>query len=237
MKNRLRVIGSGNAFNMDGRAHACYLIEDNLLLDCGGASLLRLNSLGVDLNKLDGLLITHFHGDHFAGLPFLLLTYQYVLSRNRPFVIMGPPGLREACNHILDLMYPGVTFSFQIEYLEQMPRESFEFKEFQILPMPVTHRPESVGYRITWNGKVFAFSGDASYDSHLFELVSGVDLALVELSLHDNDGTVAHVALCQLGDGKLKAGRIVFSHVFDELAKSARAAGYEVAEDGDVFEF
>lgn len=237
MKNRVRVIGSGNAFNMDGRAHACYLLEDRLLLDLGAASLLRLNSLKVDLEKLDGLLLTHFHGDHFAGLPFLLLAYQYVLGRTRPFVLLGPAGLIDACTKLLDLTYPGVELSFPVEYRELAPGKPSTFTGFEILPMSVTHKKESVGYKITWNERTFVFSGDAAYDPLLFNLVRNADLAVVELSLHENDGSVAHVALSQLGDKALKAKRIVYTHVFDALAKSARALGFEVAEDGAEFEF
>ncbi|MBL8021111.1 MAG: MBL fold metallo-hydrolase [Leptospirales bacterium] len=235
--NRVRVIGSGNAFNMDGRAHACYLLEDRLLLDCGAASLLRLNSLEVDLGKLDGLLLTHFHGDHFAGLPFLLLTYQYVLGRTRPFVVLGPAGLRDACRALLDLTYPGVELSFPVEYRELESNVFSHFSGFDIFPMPVTHKKESVGYRIKWNEKTFAFSGDSAYDSLLFDLVHSVDLAIVELSMYENDGSVAHVALSQIRDGSLQAKRIVFTHVFNRLAESARAEQLEVAEDGNTYEF
>lgn len=238
---RVQIIGSGNAFNMDGRAHACYLIESDLLLDCGASSVLRMQSLHVDLASIEGVLFTHFHGDHLAGLPFLLLNYKYILKRSESLTILGPRGIQETCERLLELTYPGMTFEFPIHFVEITPDTDVAFKDKTIRGMPVTHRPESLGYRITWekdsSRRTFAFSGDAAYDSKLFDLVRGVDLAVVELSLVENDGSVAHVALSEVRDGSLRSQRVVYSHVYDELANLARMEGLTVAEDGMILEF
>lgn len=81
-----------------------------------------------------------------------------------------------------------------------------------------------------------AFSGDTAYDENLFALVRGVDLALVELSMFENDGSVAHVALSQL-NGELQAKQVVYTHIFDDLARAAEAAGLATACDGLEIEF
>jgi ribonuclease BN (tRNA processing enzyme) len=227
--NRLRIIGSGNAFNLDGRAHACYLLEESLLLDCGASSPLRLRSLGVDFTRIRAVLLTHFHGDHIAGLPFLYLNFQFIEKRTELLHVLGPPGTEEMSRRLLDTMYPGMELGFPIEFTEIKTRASFE--SFEIVPYPISHKEESLGYRISWNGKTMAFSGDTAYDENLFELVRGVDLALVELSMFENDGSVAHVALSQL-KGELQAKRIVYTHIFDRLAAAAEDAGFETASDG-----
>lgn len=243
---RVQVIGSGNAFNSDGRAHACYLLENRagaqMLLDCGATSLYRLQQLKIDLSKIDQLALTHFHGDHFGGLPFLLIEYDIVRARRTPFTILGPPGVEAACEALIELCYPQFKFHFPIVYRE-IPRDGLESGGFFLKPYPVTHKAESVGYRISDGdgGKVFAFSGDASYDENLFALTDGVDLAIVELSMEEQtDPPVAHVALSEVRarPQALGAKRLVFTHIYNDLAAKARATSLgEVAEDGAEYWF
>lgn len=236
MPNRIRVIGSGNAFNLDGRAHACFLLESKLLLDCGASSPLRMRSCAVDFKKIEGVLLTHFHGDHAAGLPFLYLNLQYIEKRTDPLWILGPRGTEEISHRLLDVMYPGMELSFPLQFLE-IENSPVRFLDFDIVPFPITHKTESLGYRISWNGRTMAFSGDTSYDQKLFDLVRGVDLALVELSMFENEGgSVAHVALSELR-GELQARRIVYTHIFDALAQAAQKRGLETALDGLELEF
>lgn len=234
--NRVRVIGSGNAFNFDGRAHACYLIEDSLLLDCGASSPASLRSLGVDLTKLQGVLLTHFHGDHAAGLPFLYLNMHFIEGRTEPLHLMGPAGTRDIARQLLDVMYPGLDLAFPVLVHEIEPGTAHTFSRFTIQSMPITHKEESLGYRITWNNRTFAFSGDSAYDEKLFRLVEGVDLALVELSMFENPSGTAHVSLSEIGE-ELKARRVVFTHIYDELAAAAESRGLETAHDGLRLEF
>lgn len=72
---QLRFVGCGDAFGSGGRFNTCFHVAGrrvNVLIDCGASSLPALKSQGVSRNDIDLVLITHFHGDHFAGLPFLL---------------------------------------------------------------------------------------------------------------------------------------------------------------------
>lgn len=239
----LTIIGSGNAFNTDGRAHACYLLEETggqrLLLDLGATSLYRLQQERIDLNSIDLLLLTHFHGDHFMGLPFLLIQMGLVDRRQKPFTIAGPAGVQERCQQLLELAYPGMKYSFPIAY-QEIPVAGCTIDAFQIRPFPVTHQPESLGYRITGGtGKTIAFSGDAMFDEKLFRLMEGVDLGLMEVSmLEQTDPPVVHVAVDELEKGiqELKAKRLVFTHLFDRVAVRLQESGLgEVAADGMVF--
>jgi ribonuclease BN (tRNA processing enzyme) len=95
---RLTVIGCGDAFGSGGRFNTCFLIagaNSTILLDCGASSLVALHAAGVDLAAIDGVIISHLHGDHFGGLPFFLLDAQFLTRRDRPLLIAGPPGTRD----------------------------------------------------------------------------------------------------------------------------------------------
>ena len=258
--SRVTIVGSGNAFNSDGRAHACYLIDSSettnpgtkpatrILMDVGATSLYRLQQLNIAAASIDAILLTHFHGDHYAGLPFVLLQMDLVEGRQHPLEILGPPGVQQACETIIEACYPGFEFHFPIVYRELDARAAHitttQCGDFQIVPYPIEHKTESTGYRLLGaDGGSLAFSGDSGYDGLLAALVDGVDLALIELTMPEQyDPPIAHVALNdvreQTNGHQLNAKRLVFTHITDALAREIENAGPGTAAyDGLVLEF
>ena len=91
---RVTVLGAGDAFSSGGQRQSGYLVETHratFLLDCGTTTLLALKSLQIPAEQIDFVAISHMHGDHFGGLPFLFLEYLYENPRTRPLHIVGPP--------------------------------------------------------------------------------------------------------------------------------------------------
>jgi ribonuclease BN (tRNA processing enzyme) len=79
-KLRLQFIGCGDAFGSDGRFNTCFHVtggRSNFLIDCGASSLIALKKYEIDLNAIQTIFITHFHADHFGGLPFFMLNAQF----------------------------------------------------------------------------------------------------------------------------------------------------------------
>src|SRR5438552_13475375 len=92
---RVTVLGSGDAFGSGGRLHSAYLVESprhTFLLDCGPSILQSLKRSGRDPGAVDFVLLSHLHGDHFGGLPFLFMEYRFEEPRSRPLAVYGPPG-------------------------------------------------------------------------------------------------------------------------------------------------
>jgi len=92
---RLTFLGSGDAFGSGGRLQTCMLLESDgrrWLLDCGATSLVGLRGAGIDPSSIDAVLISHLHGDHFGGVPFLLLDGQFRRGA-RPLTVAGPRGV------------------------------------------------------------------------------------------------------------------------------------------------
>ena len=78
---RLRFVGCGDAFGSGGRGNTCFHVtggEVNFLIDCGASSMVAIRKWGVDPNAISTVLVSHLHGDHFAGLPFFLLDAQLI---------------------------------------------------------------------------------------------------------------------------------------------------------------
>src|ERR1700719_1537336 len=104
---QLRFVGCGDAFGSGGRSNTCFHVtgdQVNFLIDCGASSLPALKRLGIARDAIDLILITHFHGDHFAGLPFLLLDAQFT-RRARPLVIAGPQGIETRMMQVMEALF------------------------------------------------------------------------------------------------------------------------------------
>jgi ribonuclease BN (tRNA processing enzyme) len=104
---QLQFVGCGDALGSGGRYNTCFhVIGDrvNFLIDCGASSLPALKRLDIARNDIDLILITHFHGDHFGGLPFLLLDAQFT-RRTRPLVIAGPSGIETRLPQLMEVMF------------------------------------------------------------------------------------------------------------------------------------
>ena len=76
---KITILGSGDAFGTGGRFNSCLHVEaagQRMLVDCGSSGMVTLNKAGIERNGLSTLLFTHFHGDHFGGLPAIPSIYQ-----------------------------------------------------------------------------------------------------------------------------------------------------------------
>ena len=92
---QVTVLGSGDAFGSGGRLHSAYLMEvpgATFLVDCGTTVLQGLKRAHVDPTRVDFVCLSHLHGDHFGGVPFLFMDYLYENRRDRPIAVYGPPG-------------------------------------------------------------------------------------------------------------------------------------------------
>src|SRR3569833_3401830 len=91
---KLTIVGCGDAFGSGGRMNTCFWLttaKANLVVDFGASSLVALKKANLDPNAIDGIVLSNLHGDHFGALPLLLLDYQFLSRRERPFLLAGPP--------------------------------------------------------------------------------------------------------------------------------------------------
>jgi ribonuclease Z len=116
---------------------------DRILFDCGEGTQRQLVR-SVGLVDLDAVFLTHFHADHWLGLPGLLKTFD-LRGRERPLAIHGPPGLKELL--ALALRAAG-RVRFELDLIELEPGDVLERDGYRIAPVPVLHRGRAFGYAI-----------------------------------------------------------------------------------------
>jgi ribonuclease Z len=112
-----------------------------ILFDCGEGTQRQLVS-SVGLADLDEIFLTHFHADHWLGLPGLLKTFD-LRGREQPLAVHGPPGLRQLLT--LALRTAG-RVRFPLEMVELDPSDVLERDGYKIAAVPVAHRTPAYGY-------------------------------------------------------------------------------------------
>src|SRR3981081_3807873 len=141
---QLRFVGCGDAFGSGGRFNTCFHATGeraNFLIDCGASSLPALKRLGIARDDIDLILITHFHGDHFAGLPFLLLDAQFT-RRTRPLVIAGPEGIEMRLAQVMEALFENSSKTkqrFDLSIVALSPAETRSFGAVNVTRFPVVH--------------------------------------------------------------------------------------------------
>ncbi len=114
---------------------------DRILFDCGEGTQRQLVS-SVGLTELTEVFLTHFHADHWLGLPGMLKTFD-LRARERPLAVHGPPGLRELLT-VAQRLAGRVRFELQL--IELQPGEVLRRDGYSIAPVPVAHRSPAFGY-------------------------------------------------------------------------------------------
>ena len=118
-----------------------------LLCDCGEGAQLQAQRAGLSLARLDAVLITHLHGDHFNGLPGLLGTLG-LEGRQRPLVVAGPPGLAALLQHLQQAGSLG-TGEMEVRIVEQQGAGGqLELPGFLVESRALEHRVPTYGYRV-----------------------------------------------------------------------------------------
>lgn len=179
-------LGSGNAF-AQGRYWSSFLLNGRYLFEASPVVLPHLKQSGVPPEDVEAVFISHFHGDHFFGLPFLLLEYSELATRVKDLTIVGPPGIEERLRTVTEAGFPRVASkerTYQERYLELQDGLAGEVAGLKFLARSVTHVDDlqCFGFRVQLGGRTVAYSGDSKMCDPLLELAEGADVFVVECS-------------------------------------------------------
>jgi ribonuclease BN (tRNA processing enzyme) len=225
----ITLLGTGTCqIEHERRASSVLLQLDDLpiLFDCGHGIVQRLVEAGIRHDRLNHVVISHFHPDHVSDLIPLMQAGAWSQRdpRSTDLRIYGPSGTQRLIDGLLDLF--GASSFTQPSYqlrVHEITGDSFSIDRFHFdfLSLPPANNH---GLRFTWHGRRYAITGDSHFHGHEIDFLRGVDLAIID-SGHPTDEEIVQLA------SQSQAKIIVCSHQYRELdiarlQAQARDAGY-----------
>jgi ribonuclease BN (tRNA processing enzyme) len=227
--NQLTLLGTGTCqIEYARRASSVLLQLDGtpILFDCGHGIVQCLLDAGIDPNRLDHVVISHFHPDHVSDL--IPLLHAGAWSRRNPRTtdlhVYGPPGVRAFMDGLFQLFGPSAfrqpSYSVIVHEVTE-ERFSIGTQHFDFIDLPPAGNH---GLRFAINGKTCALSGDSNFHEQEITFLKGVDLAIIDSGHPSNDEIVQLAAASQ-------ARILVCSHLYrdlnaEQLQSQASSAGY-----------
>jgi ribonuclease BN (tRNA processing enzyme) len=234
-------VGTSDAFGSGGRRQSAVMLRlagGGVLVDCGATTGTGLCELGIERDEIDSIVVSHFHGDHYGGIPALLLACLYEDQRKHPLRIVGPPGVEARVRELSHAMCYGIEdreWSFPIHFQEfhkgaELEAGPVRVKAFEALHQEHT-RPH--GFVLRDRQCSIAYSGDTGWFPELPRRVGEADLFVCECTYHDFafDFHLNHEQLVE-HKHEFQCGRIVLTHFGSEMTDRRGRAAFETADDG-----
>ncbi len=242
---RVHFLGTGDAFGSGGRFQTCFHVtagSTQFLIDCGASAPLAMKRFGVDLAQLDCVLISHFHGDHYGGLPFLAVEEGIFHRRKAPLVVVGPRGVRERVGQAAEALFPGSTGAsggLPLRFVEYSERQPTEVGNLKVQVWPVVHSAgtEPHALRIQCMGKMIGYSGDTEWTENLIPVAAKADLFICEAYFFEKK-VPKHLDYRTLAAhrSRLDCQKLMLTHFHDDMLQHLSAVDEECAEDGKLVE-
>lgn len=234
-------IGTSDAFGAGGRRQSAIFARGErggMLFDCGGTTNTGLAQLGIPRVEVDVILISHFHGDHFGGIPAFLYASLYTDARTHPLEIVGPPKIQARVHALATALGHHLNdreWTFPIRYREIRAGEQFAAGPAQIKAFATQHQADAhpQGYCVKLGREEIAYSGDTGWFEELPHHIAGSDLFICECTLHRAELDF-HLSLEELREHRddLDCGRLILTHLGQEMSDQRGQIEIETADDG-----
>jgi ribonuclease BN (tRNA processing enzyme) len=242
---QIRFVGSGDAFGSGGRWQTCISVTaggQRLLVDCGATSLVAMKAQGIDPGSVDAVALTHLHGDHFGGLPFLILDGQFS-RRVAPLRVLGPAGTGARLAQAMEAFFPGssaVERRFAVEVEELVPDgPPIQVGEMAVRAWPVVHASgaPALALRVADGRSRFAYSGDTEWTPSLVAAADSSDVFAVEAYTYDKPVRY-HLDYTTLGAhlNEISAGTTILTHMSASMLERLDEVDQRGAYDGLTME-
>lgn len=245
-------LGVGEAFD-EQFPNTSILIRHNtgtspvtLLLDCGFTAPPQFWKEVPEADRLDGIWISHFHGDHYFGLPALLVRF-WEEGRTKILTLMGQKGIETIVRQALALAYPGFyeRLAFPIRFVEVEPGQEVQVFGIIFQAAENSHPQRDLALRIDARQTAIYYSGDGRPTPEGMALAKGSQLVIHE-AFHVEGDVPGHGTVTGAIDMARKCGasRLALVHIqrkvrrqvmerIQEFEEMARSLSLIVPEPGD----
>ena len=218
---KIRYLGAGAIYSKYNCASE--LIDEKILVDVGNGVLKELRKVNYDLTKLEMIIITHLHADHYADLPALILNLEVEEDLN-PIYIVGPKGLKENLIELCNIYYHDYLDEFfeeKIKFMEILPEtKSIEiFSDYDIMVQKVDHyNIESYGYII--NNKL-GITGDTCLCKEVLNIFENSEIVITDISMIKR--TKYHMGIDDIETiRKTYKNKIIATHLRDDTREELK---------------
>jgi ribonuclease BN (tRNA processing enzyme) len=209
------LLGVGEAFDATlGNTSALLTAESRLLVDCGYAVPASLWACNGDPDFLDGVYLSHAHGDHYFGMP-PVIGRLWESGRSRELAVITQEPVFARMRDAVELAYPGILdrCQFPLRLIPAEPNGKVEWREFRLAFAPTTHSVSNLAVRVETAGRSFAYSGDGVFTAASRDLFSGADVLLHEAYSFDQHPIHADIPGVIAMAAEAKVGRLLLTHV------------------------
>jgi ribonuclease BN (tRNA processing enzyme) len=237
----VRVLGCGDAFGSGGRLHTSFMLDapgTRLLIDCGTSALIAMHRSRIDPARLDAVVLSHLHGDHFGGLPFLLLDAAFVSRRSTPLLVAGPPGTLARLRRTTEALFPGFWGArghALVRTITWRDRRPAAVAGATVTPFRVAHESGAPAFavRVSCGGCTVAYSGDTGWTPSLLAAAEGSDLFICEATSYDRT-IPAHLTYAAVARHReaFRTRRLVLTHLGPDMIARSASLAVESLRDG-----
>lgn len=170
-------LGNWSAKTLPGKINTSFVIDGNIACDFGPSSLQAMLEKGLDPNRLERVLISHLHYDHYSGL-IGLLWYRAMSGNEDELVITGPEGIEERSRKLLELYNTPQGFHIYASFQENTGKNVEIFSGEHTVP--------DNAYRIKHENRIIFYSGDTVYSENIVNGADKADLLIHEMTYTDD---------------------------------------------------
>ena len=212
-----------------------------VLMEAGPTVLCAMKRMKIAPDEIDLILISHLHGDHFGGLPFLILEYIYESPPRKPIIVAGPARLEERTWLLFETMFPRtrgdierVRDKLRFVVLDPGVKQRLGKLQVETIRTPHMRYEPSLALKFALNGKTIAFSGDSGWTDELIKFTAGADLFMCECTYFESAHLDFHMNYPELERRRphFDVGRMILTHVGREVLEKRRKLKIETAHDG-----